>query len=132
MRKPGVGKKRKEVGGMRKQNKGKKQRNVGGMMSRGDGRRNTIGESLFEAQLSMEEVPVEEWKSVLIGQLDATHRLRVAGLVADATSTYDDLVGALRVSGGDTGLSAAQRYFRGRSERVKCSEPVVQENSGRI
>jgi len=56
--------------------------------------------TLFEALLSMEEVPVEEWKFLLIGQLDVTHKLRVAELVADGNSTYDDLVGALRVSGG--------------------------------
>jgi len=68
--------------------------------------------TVFEAQLAMEEVPIEEWKALLIGQLDATHRLRVAELVADANSTYADIVSALRVSGGDTGLSAAQRYFR--------------------
>jgi len=68
--------------------------------------------TLFEAQLSMEEVPLEEWKALLIEQLDATHRLKVAELMADATSTYTDIVNALRVLGGDTGLSAAQRYFR--------------------
>jgi len=60
----------------------------------------------------MKEVPVEEWKGLLIGQLDATHRLKVANLVADAQSTYEDMVVALRVSGADTGLSATQRYFR--------------------
>jgi len=63
--------------------------------------------TLFEAQMSMEEVPMEEWKSLLVGQLDATPRLKVAELVADADSTYEDLVRALRVSDEDTGLSAA-------------------------
>jgi len=40
--------------------------------------------TVFEAQLAMEEVPMEEWKVLLIGQLDASHRLKVADLVADA------------------------------------------------
>jgi len=59
---------------------------------------------------------------LLIGQLDATHRLRVAELVADATSTYADIVSALRVSGGDTGLSAAQRYFRSEPDLSKFQD----------
>jgi len=58
--------------------------------------------TLFEAQLSMDEVPMEEWNSLLIGQLDATPRLKVAELVADAESSYDGIVRALRVCDGDT------------------------------
>jgi len=78
--------------------------------------------TVFEAQLTMEEVALEEWKALLIGQLDASHRLRVADLVADADSTYHDIVQALRVSGGDTGLSAAQRYFRAEPDPSKFTD----------
>jgi len=78
--------------------------------------------TVFEAQLAIKEVPKEEWKVLLIRQLHATHRLKVVDLVADAQSTYEDLVGALRVSSADTDLSAAQKYFRTEPDLAKFED----------
>jgi len=77
---------------------------------------------LFEAQLSMAEVPIEDWKAILVGQLDTTPRLKVAGLVADADSSYDDIVRALRKSDGETSMSAAQRYFSAEPDLSKFDD----------
>jgi len=66
---------------------------------------------LFEAQMATQEVAMEDWKQVLIGQLDMEPSLIVADLVANGDSSYQDIVNGLRLPEGETSMSAAQRYF---------------------
>jgi len=66
---------------------------------------------------------MEDWKQVLIGQLDNAPRLKVSSLIADPQSTYDDIVRALRLGEGDTSKSAAQRFFKPEPDLTKFDSP---------
>jgi len=67
--------------------------------------------TVLEAQLSMKNIPVDEWKTILIDKLDSSHMIKVASLVADPDSTYVDFVKEFKCMNGETSVSCAQMYF---------------------
>jgi len=88
---------------------------------------------------------MEEWKQVLIGQLEVKPRMKVADFVTDTSSTYEDIMGELRLSEGETQFSAGQRYFAAEPDLTKfkntreClgvldqwSSKIVEEHRGSI
>ena len=48
--------------------------------------------STFEAQLRLARIKEDQWKLLLIGQLDEVHRERLAESITDVDSSYEDLV----------------------------------------
>ena len=65
----------------------------------------------FEAQLRLAGVGEDQWKLLLIGQLEEMHREKVAESIADTDSTYNDLITQLGRLDTETIASAEELLF---------------------
>ena len=81
----------------------------------------------FEAQLRGSGVPEDQWKYHLIGQIDDKHRTLLTDCMADDTFTYANLVERLDKLGGETSVSAAERYFAPEADgsRIKNATEAI-------
>jgi len=74
---------------------------------------------ILESRLSMAEVPEEQWKSILVGQLD---RIIMANVISDPDSIYDGMVREHRKGDGETSFSAARRYYMTEPDLTKFTD----------